>query len=748
MDFDFGREPGKRKLNRNLVTDGQALMSIITPFYNSGKYFEQTYHSVMNQTFPWFEWIIIDDGSTQKESLELLETLSRQDARIKVYHKENGGVAAARNDGILKSTAEIIVPLDSDDLLAPTFLEVTYWALHFNPEYSWAYTDSVGFQDQEYLWKKNFDVRTLKKENFLVLTAAIRKKDILEAGLFDTSEKFAYEDWELWLQLLAQGKKPVRVPIYGFWYRRMDGGVSDTVKKDSGAKERAMALVEERAQKVSDDIKAKEYPYATPLNTYAPIQASAWADTRRVFRKKTKTNVMLLIPWMVMGGADAFNLDVVRKLDPEKYEVSILTTVHGEQTWRQRFEEYAADIFELPAFLNVENYPEFISYFIKSREIDIVFLTNSYYGYYIVPWLRAQFPNTAIVDYVHMEEWYWRSGGFARTSGALEGITEKTFVCNHQTRNILIHKFHRSPETVETLYIGVNKDQYDESKYIRGTGRKKYKIAESRPIVLFPCRIHPQKRPFLMLEIAKEVRKEIPEIAFLVVGDGPQLEELKNKTKELNLSKTVYFAGRQNEMQPFYRDSDITLICSLKEGLALTAYESCSMGTPVITSDVGGQSELIDESVGAVIPLMQEESDSLDLREFPQEEVECYAEAIKAILLDREGYIQKCANCRRKVEEQFSTDVMIEKLQKEFTSLLCEPERIAKRKKTAEDMQRYAALVSDRIVTYHEIENIEALYRQGYTTESKNELFRIANSKWGSRLIRLAFKLRLNKLFR
>ena len=457
---------------------------------------------------------------------------------------------------------------------------------------------------------------------------------------------------------------------------------------------------------------------------------------------------MLLIPWMVMGGADAFNLDVVSKLDPEKYEVSILTTVHGEQTWRQRFEEYAADIFELPAFLNVENYPEFISYFIKSREIDIVFLTNSYYGYYIVPWLRAQFPNTAIVDYVHMEEWYWRSGGFARTSGALEGITEKTFVCNHQTRNILIHKFHRSPETVETLYIGVNKDQYDESKYIRGTVRKKYKIAESRPIVLFPCRIHPQKRPFLMLEIAKEVRKEIPEIAFLVVGDGPQLEELKNKTKELNLSKTVYFAGRQNEMQPFYRDSDITLICSLKEGLALTAYESCSMGTPLITSDVGGQSELIDESVGAVIPLMQEESDSLDLREFPQEEVECYAEAIKAILLDREGYIQKCANCRRKVEEQFSTDVMIEKLQKEFTSLLCEPERIAKRKKTAEDMQRYAALVSDRIVTYHEIENIEALYRQGYTTESKNELFRIANSKWGSRLIRLAFKLRLNKLFR
>ena len=134
MDFDFGREPGKKVLKRSLVVDGCPLVSIITPFYNSGKYFEQTYNSVMNQTFPWFEWIIVDDGSTQKESLDLLENLSRQDSRIKVYHKENGGVAAARNDGILKSTTEIIVPLDSDDLLVPTFLEVTYWALYFNPE--------------------------------------------------------------------------------------------------------------------------------------------------------------------------------------------------------------------------------------------------------------------------------------------------------------------------------------------------------------------------------------------------------------------------------------------------------------------------------------------------------------------------------------------------------------------------------------------------------------------------------------
>ena len=116
---------------------------------------------------------------------------------------------------------------------------------------------------------------------------------------------------------------------------------------------------------------------------------------------------------MEMGGADLFNLDVCRKIDKERFEVSILTTVPGEQSWRQRFEDYVTDIFDLPSFLEPKDFPEFISYFIKSREIDVLFLSNSYDGYYLVPWLRAQFPELAIIDYVHMEEWYWRNGGYA-----------------------------------------------------------------------------------------------------------------------------------------------------------------------------------------------------------------------------------------------------------------------------------------------------------------------------------------------
>ena len=72
MNFDYAKEPGKYVIQRGLSMDNAPLMSVITPYYNAGKYFEQTFNCVMNQTFPWFEWIIVDDGSTDTDSISKL----------------------------------------------------------------------------------------------------------------------------------------------------------------------------------------------------------------------------------------------------------------------------------------------------------------------------------------------------------------------------------------------------------------------------------------------------------------------------------------------------------------------------------------------------------------------------------------------------------------------------------------------------------------------------------------------------
>ena len=79
MNFDYTKEPGRYLLNREMRYDGAPLVSIITPYYNAGKYFEQTFNCVMNQTFPWFEWIIVDDGSADAESVSVLAHFAAKD---------------------------------------------------------------------------------------------------------------------------------------------------------------------------------------------------------------------------------------------------------------------------------------------------------------------------------------------------------------------------------------------------------------------------------------------------------------------------------------------------------------------------------------------------------------------------------------------------------------------------------------------------------------------------------------------
>ena len=454
----------------------------------------------------------------------------------------------------------------------------------------------------------------------------------------------------------------------------------------------------EAAAAVDTSVTAIEYPCGSMSGSFFAPKVSPWE--RKVFQTHNKVHVMMLLPWMEMGGADLFNLDICRKIDKDRFEISILTTVPAEQSWRQLFEEYVTDIFDLPSFLEPKDFPEFISYFIKSREIDVLFLSNSYDGYYMVPWLRAQFPELAIIDYVHMEEWYWRNGGYARTSGVMGEVLEKTYVCNERTRRVLINDFGRAPESVETLYIGVDQDKFSASSVEAGQARDALDIARDRPIVLFPCRIHPQKRPFLMLEIAKEAKKRIPAIAFVVVGDGPQLGELKVAVEREKLQDTVYLAGRQSDMRPYYKDAVLTLICSLKEGLALTAYESLSMGKPVVTSDVGGQAELIDETVGRVLPLLQSEAEELDSRDFTEEEVGQYVNAIVDVLSDEAAYTKMCAACRERIEKGFSSQLMIQKLERIFEELVNDPEAQAQRAALAKQISTFPTLTADHFTVY------------------------------------------------
>ena len=268
MEFDFSKEPGKKreKGNRTELGNMTLKVSVITPFYNAGSNFEQTYNCLMNQTMEEFEWIIVNDGSTKEADVQRLNLLAETDARMKVFHQKNGGQSKAKNYGIAQATTDIIVFIDADDLVEPFYLELLYRGLREHPNASWSYTDLVGFEGQEYIWCKTFSAGRMTFNNILVNAAAFRKSAIESVGGFPEVAKHYDEDWALYLRLLGKGMHPVHIRVIGFWYRKSSSGMQQTVRKNEALRAESDKYISELAKEADIRVKAELYQGELPEN--------------------------------------------------------------------------------------------------------------------------------------------------------------------------------------------------------------------------------------------------------------------------------------------------------------------------------------------------------------------------------------------------------------------------------------------------------------------------------------------------
>ena len=100
-------------------------VSVVIPVYNVEKYLDKCVNSILSQTYTDFELILVDDGSPDN-CPKMCDEWAKKDSRIIVIHKENGGVSAARNDGIVRASGDYLLFVDSDDYINKDLLKVCY----------------------------------------------------------------------------------------------------------------------------------------------------------------------------------------------------------------------------------------------------------------------------------------------------------------------------------------------------------------------------------------------------------------------------------------------------------------------------------------------------------------------------------------------------------------------------------------------------------------------------------------------
>ena len=450
---------------------------------------------------------------------------------------------------------------------------------------------------------------------------------------------------------------------YGQWYRRKENGELKRAKENQ---KKSKEIIEKTASKVTKIVNAVQYPKQDYNYDLIPDTV----DNIKLPKTKTsnKINILMFFPWMITGGADRFNLSLINGLDKEKYNVIVILTEPNKNVLRQEFEKHAI-VYDLTSFIDQKYWLAFVNYIIEKEDINVIFNSNSKFGYYVLPYLKARYSKLPIIDYIHMEEWYNRNGGYSRYSSMLDSIIDKTLVCNENSKNILQEHFGRREEDIKTVYVGVDEDEFDPAKYNKEKLLEKYSLDKNKHILSYICRISEQKRPILLLAIINKLKEVRKDFKVLVVGEGNLLSKMKAKAKELNLDDYIQFLGNIEQTEEIYKISDLTINCSIKEGIALTSYESLSMGVPIVSSNVGGQAELIDENTGILITCWQNEKD-IYKEEYNQEEVNDFTNAIVEILNNLDKYKE---NCRKRILDNFTLKAMIKNMSKIIEDVYKEP---------------------------------------------------------------------------
>ncbi len=189
------------------------LVSVLMSVYNSDRYLAQAIESILNQTYQNFEFIIIDDGSTDR-SLAILQNYAAQDSRIRLASRENRGIPKTRNELITQATSELIAVIDSDDIAFPQRLAMQVTFLQQNPEVVWVggafeLIDARGRRlTQIGMPQSNAEIQQLLVQgntSFLHPGAMVRRSAILQVGGYDESLPTAH-DLDLWLKLSEVGQ--------------------------------------------------------------------------------------------------------------------------------------------------------------------------------------------------------------------------------------------------------------------------------------------------------------------------------------------------------------------------------------------------------------------------------------------------------------------------------------------------------------------------------------------------------------
>lgn len=297
----------------------EPLISVIVPIYQVEKYLHKCINSILEQSYSNIECILIDDGS-QDGCPQICDEYAKRDERVKVIHKENGGLSAARNTGLDIASGEYICFVDSDDWIHLEYIEKMYKAIR-ETEADIAICDMQYVYEESYNGEKGEQVSPIKRElldqktaleklvlpyswYYVVAWNKLYHKSIFNNLRFPVGKY--HEDEAIIHRIFLRASKTVTIPVKLYYYLQRQESIMHLESKDLKKEKDAMEAFLDQA----DVLKSLEY-----RDCYKKLCIRCWGWYLKIWERYTCDNCNRVNYKIIQRGIRRFSKEIIQNYE-------------------------------------------------------------------------------------------------------------------------------------------------------------------------------------------------------------------------------------------------------------------------------------------------------------------------------------------------------------------------------------------------------------------------------------------------
>jgi glycosyltransferase involved in cell wall biosynthesis len=364
--------------------------------------------------------------------------------------------------------------------------------------------------------------------------------------------------------------------------------------------------------------------------------------------EKDRITVMLTINKLIIGGAEQQFLELVKGLDKDRFNTIVVTLYPGG--------ELEEEVKKIPGMeyicLNRKGKYNFFTLFtilrlLRQKRVDIVqpFLTPATF-FTLLPAVIKRTPVKIITERGNLRRNPGRGYNlYLRLEDCLTRFADVVIPNSQSGKDYLITRGIK-PEKIRVIYNGINTRRLTPAPAAIARIKDTLGLADDGPVVGISASLFSLKDHATFLRAAQIISGTMPQVKYIVLGDGPLRPDLEQMARELGIASRVLFVGNQSEVGPYLYAFDISCLCSKEpEGCSNSILEAMALGKPVVATEVGGNIELVEDSqTGRLVPIQN-----------PQ----ALADAILSLLGNPEQAREMGQRGKEKIAREFSLERMV-----------------------------------------------------------------------------------------